>query len=127
MLAAWAAPWLRAGLQAALARLLRAETTFDFAATVKDVDTATRSVRPEDRERVAALAAAASARRRAAKRAAEHHAHIVEVIREPVPAAEQGGADQVAMEIIGYVGVTGNREQGPREGEGASSASWEWE
>ncbi|XP_034250320.1 uncharacterized protein LOC117650826 [Thrips palmi] len=76
-------------LRVALGRLLRAETTFDFAATVKDVDAATLA---------------------------------------PVPAAEEASAvGQVAMEVVGYVGVTGKREPEHDPHEGASTASWDWE
>ncbi|XP_026273020.1 uncharacterized protein LOC113202817 [Frankliniella occidentalis] len=92
-------------LQMALSRLLRAELACDFDEAVQEAEAAMRSAPPEDVERVASMAAAASARRRAAQRAASHQAHIVEVIREPVPQSE--GSGQRAMEIIGYVGSTG--------------------
>ncbi|KAK3922039.1 Ribosomal protein S12 methylthiotransferase [Frankliniella fusca] len=94
-------------LQLALSRLLRAELACDFAEAVQDAEEAMRSAPPEDVERVASMAAAASARRRAAQRAAEHQAHIVEVIREPVPEAVGSEPGQRAMEVIAYVGSTG--------------------
>ncbi|KAJ1529163.1 hypothetical protein ONE63_005971 [Megalurothrips usitatus] len=96
------------GLQDALACLLRAEMACDFAEAVADADAAAQTAPPGDAELVAGTAARASARRRAAQRAAAHEAHIVEVIREPIPMAPgTGAAGETAMEVVGYVGVTG--------------------